>query len=248
MLAQVLWDQGFPDRALRHAEEAIAAARGASHPLSEAWALMTAAYVRRLCGEVALCLKQAEALLDLATEQVLPYYAACARVLGGWALVKDGQAEEGLARLRAGLDACPAVAARQWRIHFLAVLAEATLQAGRTEEGLSAVHEVLAEVEKTESGCYEAELYRLEGELRLSSEQPDEKRAEASFCEAIEIARAQQAKSWELGGAASLARLLAHQGKSEEARALLTPIYGWFTEGFGTRVLQEAKALFDELA
>jgi class 3 adenylate cyclase len=127
MLGQVVWDQGFPDQALRHAEEGIAATRGVSHPLSEAWALFAAALVRKLRGEVALCLKQAEALLDLATEQVLPYYAACARVLGGWALVKDGRAEEGLARLRAGLHACPAVAARQWRILFLPVFAEASL-------------------------------------------------------------------------------------------------------------------------
>ncbi len=131
MLGLVLWDQGFPDQALRHAEEAIAAARGVSHPLSEAWALLAAADVRRLRGEVALCLKQAEALLDLATEQLLPYYAAGARVFGGWALVKDGRAEEGLARLRAGLHACPAIGARYWRMLLLPVFAEASLQADR---------------------------------------------------------------------------------------------------------------------
>jgi predicted ATPase len=247
-LGLVLWDQGFPDQALRHAEEAIAAARGVSHPLSEAWALLNAARVRKLRGEVVLCLKQAEALLYLATEQVLPYYAAGASVLGGWALVRDGRAEEGLTRLRAGLHACPAIAARYLRMLFLPVFAEASLQAGQTEEGLSAVHEMLAEVEETRSGSFEAELYWLEGELRLSSGQPDESRAEASFRKAIGIARGQEATSWELRGATSLARLLARQGRREEARALLAPVYRWFTEGFDTADLKEANSLLDGLA
>jgi predicted ATPase len=245
MLGQVVWDQGFPDQALRHAEEGIAAARGVSHPLSEAWALFAAALVRKLRGEVVLCLKQAEALLDFATEQVLPYYAACAKVLGGWALVKNGRAEEGFAQLRAGLDACPAI--WQWRILFLPVFAEASLQADRTEEGISAVHEMLTEVEATESGYFEAQLYRLEGELQLSSEQPDESGAEDSFRNAIAIARGQGARSFELRGATSLARLLTRQGRRDEAHALLAPVYGWFTEGFDTKDLKEAKALLEEL-
>jgi predicted ATPase len=197
---------------------------------------------------VVLCLRQAEALLDHATEQVLPYYAANARVLGGWALVKDGRAEEGLAQLRAGLHAFAAVTARQWRIRFLVVLAEASLQAGRTEEGLSAVHEMRAAVEETESGCFEAELYRLEGELRLSSEQPDESEAEASFRKAIAISRGQEARSFELRAVTSLARLFARQGSSKQARDLLAPVYTWFTEGFDTADLREAKALLDGLA
>ena len=125
--------------------------------------------------------------------------------------------------------------------------AEACFTAGRIEEGLSAAREGLAVVEET-AACYcEAELHRLEGELLLACKEPDEGRAEASFRKALNIACAQQAKSWELRAAASLARLLAHQGRREEARALLAPIYGWFTEGFDTADLTAAKALLDSL-
>jgi predicted ATPase len=133
------------------------------------------------------------------------------------------------------------------RSQWLALLVEACLVIARIEEGLSAVREAIAEVEETEARFYEAELYRLEGELRLASEDAGERGAEAWFRKEIAIARAQQAKSWELRAVTSLARLLARQGKREEARSMLAPIYGWFTEGFDTADLKEAKALLDEL-
>jgi hypothetical protein len=246
-LAHVLWDQGFPDEALHHAEEAIAAARTAAHPLSEAWAIAFAANIRQLRGEVGRCLERAAATLALATEQVLPYFVARAQVFSGWALVKEGKGEEGLARLRAGLDAYHAVGSRVCRSESLALFADASLATGRIEEGLSAVRDAFSEVEETDTRFYEPELNRLQGELVLASEEPDESRGEASFRKAIAIARTQQAKSWELRAATSLARLLARQEKHDEARELLAPAYGWFTEGLGTRVLQEAKALLDEL-
>ncbi len=247
VLGWVFWDQGYPDQALRHAEEAIAAARAVSHPLSDAFALSFAAMLHQLRGDVAFCRERAEAALALATEQLLPYWAAHATVLGGWALVKEGQAAEGLARLRAGLDAGRATGSKVRGPQWLALLAEACLAAGRIEEGLSAVREALAEVEETAARYYEAELNRLEGELLLACEQPEESGAEASFRKATVIAHAQQAKSWELRAATSLARLLARQGRREEAHALLAPVYGWFTEGFDTPDLKEARALLDEL-
>ena len=246
-LGLVLWHQGFPDEALRHAEEAIAAARAAAHPLTEALALSHAAKVGQLRGEVAVCLQRAEATLALATEQVLPFYIARAKVLVGWARVKKGQPEEGLARLRAGIGAYRAIGAKFEMPHWLALLAEACLETGRIGEGLSAIREALAEVEETAARCHEAELNRLEGELLLASNEPDESRAEASFRKAIGVARAQTAKSWELRAATSLARLLVCRGKREEAHALLAPIYGWFTEGFDTADLKEAKPLLAEL-
>jgi predicted ATPase len=246
-LAHVLWDQGFPDKALHHAEDAIAAARAAAHPLSEAWAIAFLTNIRQLRGEVGPCLERAAATLALATEQVLPYYVARALVFSGWALVKDGKGAEGLARLRAGLDSYRAVGSRIWRSQSLALFADACLATGRIEEGLSAVREALSEVEETDTRFYESELNRLEGELLLASEDPDESRGEASFRKAIAIARGQQAKSWELRAATSLTRLLARQHKHDEARALLAPIYGWFTEGFGTADLKEAKGLLNEL-
>jgi predicted ATPase len=247
-LGHVLSVQGFLDEALGHAEEAIAAARAATHPSSEAIALSVAALMHQLRGEEALCLERAEAALVLSAEQILPFFAMYAMAPSGWALAKKGQAEEGLARLRAGLDSYRATGAKLRGPDWLALLADACLAAGRIEEGLSAVREALAKTEETGVRWYEAELNRLEGELLLAWEEPDETRAEASFRKAIVIAYGQQTKTWELRAAMSLARLLARQGKSQEAHALLTPIYGWFTEGFGAPVLREAKALLQELA
>jgi predicted ATPase len=248
ILGVVLWDRGYPDEAVRHAEEAIAAARAASHPLSEAWALSHAAWVHIFRGEIAPCLERAEAALALATEQMLPHFAAQAALSSGWALVKKGYAEKGLARLRAALDADPAIGTREMKQYWLGLLADACLETGRIEEGLSAVREAIAETKEIAAHHYEVELNRLEGELLLVAKEPDETRVEASFRNAVAIARARQAKSWELRAATSLARLLAHQGRREEARALLAPIYGWFTEGFDTADLKHAATLLTELA
>jgi predicted ATPase len=247
-LGLVLWDLGFPDQALRHAGEAIGAARAAAHPLSEAWALTMAAMAHQLRGEATLCLERAESALALATEQVLPVWSPRAMVFGGWVLVKKGHVEEGLARLHAGLGAYPAMGSKVDGPQWLALLAEAYLATGQIEEGLSAVREGLAAAEETAARYYEAELNRLEGELQLASKEPDDKRAEASFRNAIAIARGQGAKSFELSAATSLARLLARQARCEEASALLAPVYGWFTEGFDTKDLKDAKALLGELA
>jgi predicted ATPase/class 3 adenylate cyclase len=247
-LGRVLWQQGFSDGALLHAEEAIVKARAAAHPLSEAWALSYAAMLNQLRGEAALCLERAEAALAVATEQVLPHWAAYAMVIGGWALVKKGLAEKGLARLRTGHDAYRATADKIHGAYFLALLAEACLETGEFEEGLSAVREGLIETEEIKARYYEAELNRLEGELLLAAKEPDESGAKALFRKALGIARTQGARSFELRAAKSLARLLARQGKRAEARALLAPIYGWFTEGFDTADLVEAKALLEQLA
>jgi predicted ATPase len=248
LLGVTLWAQGLPNEALRHAEEAIAAARAAAHPFSEALALFWAALLHQRRGEVGLCSERAEGALTIATEQVLAIFAAHPMVLSGWALAKKGQAEQGLARLRAGIDAQRAIGEKVLNPHWLALLGEACLEAGRAEEGLSAVREALAEVEETEARFYEAELNRLRGELLLVSGRPHESGAEASFRKAIAIARGQKAKSWELRAATSLARLLTRRGRREEAHALLAPIYGWFTEGFDTADLKDAKALLAELA
>jgi tetratricopeptide (TPR) repeat protein len=243
-LSSILWQQGLPDEALRHAEEAIAEARVAASPFTEAFALHWAATLHQLRGEAALCLERAEAVLAVATEQAFPLVAAYAIGHSGWALVKGGRAAEGLARLRSGIDAYRRTPARLARPLLLARFADACLVAGCIEEGLSAVRDALTETEETEVRWYDAELNRLEGELLLASERPDESRA---FQKALDIARGQQAKSWELRAATSLARLLARQGRREEARALLAPIYGWFTEGFDTADLIAAKALLGEL-
>ena len=173
------------------------------------------------------------------------------RIRQGWALAVQGQIEEGISQIRQGLDALRATGTEVWRPRWLALLVEAYGKGEQVEEGLTVLAEALAAVNRSEERMYEAELWRLRGELTLqASAQSTESRAqeaEGYFLKAIDIARQQQAKSWELRASTSLARLWQQQDKREDARQLLAEIYGWFTEGFDTKDLQEAKALLEEL-
>jgi predicted ATPase len=207
--------------------------------------LSWAAALHQLRREARRTRDVAEAALALATEQIIPFFGAHAMVLCGWALVEQGQCEEGIARLRDGVAAYRATGANLESPHWLALLAAAYGKAGQPEEAVSVVRDALAEVERTGIRYYEAELHRLDGEFRLGF---DEAEAEACFQRAIAIARTQQAKSLELRAVLSLARLWCNQGKHDEARDLLAPVYSWFTEGFDTPDLKEAKALLDQLA
>jgi predicted ATPase len=247
-LGRVLWHLGYPDRAVAQHNLALADAAGASHPMSEAYALVSAALLYQLRREVPRAHELADATLALATERGFPFIAALAMILRGWALAEEGRHEEGIARLREGLTAYRATGAENERSHWLALMAEACDAAGQIPEGLRAIAEAFGKIEQTHTEDYKAELYRLEGKLRLRLDPPDDDRVEASFRRAIETARAQEARSFELRAATSLARLWRGQGKATEARELLAPIYGWFTEGFDTADLIEAKALLDELA
>ena len=171
----------------------------------------------------------------------MPFFRSHAIVLRGWALVEQGQCEEGIAQLREGLVAYRATGAELECSHWLALLAEAYRDTGQPEEGLRLIAEALDHVAQTGIVYYEAELHRLDGELRLRLDTPDEQRAEASFRRALETAGRQQAKSWELRAATSLARLWGEQGRQTEARELLAPVYGWFTEGFDTARSERGK-------
>ena len=169
-------------------------------------------------------------------------------VLQGWALAAQGQGAEGIGQLRQGLTAWLATGAAGTQAYFLGLLAEAYGTMGQAKEGLSVLTEALAAAHNSREGYYEAQLHRLKGELLLQQTAPDEHHAEACFHQALAIARRQQAKSWELRAATSLARLWQQQGKRAGAHAMLTPLYGWFTEGFDTADLQEAHALLEALA
>src|SRR5207249_306241 len=184
----------------------------------------------------------------LATEQDIAFFPEHGTILRGWALAEQGQGEEGIAQILLGLTAYRAAGAEVERPHWLALLAEAYGKGGQAEEGLSALAEALAEVEKHGARFCEAELYRLKGELLLALSTENHREAEACFRQALEIARRQSAKSLELRAALSLSRLWQRQGKREEARQMLAAIYGWFTEGFETTDLREAKALLEELS
>jgi predicted ATPase len=165
----------------------------------------------------------------------------------GSAMAEQGRNEEGIAQIQEGLAALRATGAENGRPQNLSQLAEACMKTGRLDDGLSALTEALAAAEENENRHYEAETHGLKGELLLK--QDDSNRAEAQNCfeRAIAIARKQSAKSWELRSTMSLARLRAKQGHSEEACAMLANIYNWFTEGFDTADLIDAKALIDEL-
>jgi predicted ATPase len=247
-LGRVLWHLGYPDQALASAEQAVAIAGEVSHPVSRASALSWAAALHQLRGEVGRAREVAEMDLALTAEEIIPFFRAHGVMLRGWALVEEGQGEDGIAQLHEGYAAYRAIGAQIECSHWLALLAEAYRDIGQPAEGLRLIAEALDHVAQTGLVYYEPELHRLEGELRLCLGQADEQQAEASFRRALEIARNQQAKSWELRAATSLARLWGEKSRRDQARDLLAPVYDWFTEGFDTADLKDAKALLDELS
>jgi predicted ATPase len=214
------------------------------HPYSVAYALYWAACLYKFLWERPAVQERVETLLALASEQGFPLWVAHGTVLRGWALAEQGHIEEGIAQIQEGLAVYRATGSELYRPYYLALLAEAYGKVGQTEEGLSILAEALALVDKTGECCYETELYRLKGELTLQSKV---KEAEECFLKAIELARRQQAKSLELRATVSLSRLWQSQGKKAEAHKLLSKVYYWFTEGFDTLDLKEAKALLESL-
>ena len=246
--AWVLWCLGYPDQALQRSHEALTLAQELSHPHSLVRALFFAAALHEFRQEGEAAQERAEATMALSHHQGFASSLARGAVLRGWALAIQGQGVEGVAEIRQALGAYRATGAEQERPHHLALLAEAYGKAGQAEEGLRVLAEALAAVDQTGERWWEAELHRLKGELLLWQAVLNEHQAEACFHQALDIARHQQAKSLELRAATSLSRLWQQQGKCIEARELLAPVYDWFTEGFDTADLQEAKALLDELA
>jgi predicted ATPase len=212
------------------------------------WALIYAAGVQVLRREPQHAHRLAEEALTLATAQEFLSLTAAAMFYQGGALAMQEQHAEGLAQLRQGLATYQAIGVGLGRSFWLALLAEATGNAGQAAEGLALVAEARAWVDIHAERFWEAELHRLQGRLLLQDAPPDAHQAEACFQQALALARRQQAKSLELRAAMSLSRLWQQQGKQAKARELLGPIYGWFTEGFDTADLQEAQALLEELA
>jgi predicted ATPase len=246
--AVVLWSRGYPQQARRRMEESLTLAQELSHPHSLAFVLVFAAILHRLCGEVQDAYARADAATLLAAEQGIAQWFAGGTILRGWAVAVQGQAAEGIVQIHQGLVAWRAAWAEVLRPSWLALLAEAYAAGDDPAGGLHRLAEALVLVETTGERWYEAELYRLRGELLLQHAIAESEEAEACFQQALTIAHRQQAKSWELRAAMSLSRLWQQQGKRAAAHELLAPIYGWFTEGFDTADLQEAKALLEELS
>jgi len=244
-LGIVLFCLGHSDQALAQSSAAIAEARRLAHPHSLALSLAFGARLLSLNGDNAVLGEWVDQLVAVATEQGFPYWGALGTIYRGWVKIKNGDVAEGISLLRSGSSAYRATGAATLVPYHIALLAGACEIAGQIEEGLTLLHDAFQIEERTGERWFAAELNRHKGQLLLR--QGHSGAAEEMYRKALSIAQEQEAKFWELRAAASLARRRRDQGRHAEARHLLAPVYGWFTEGFDTPDLKEAKALLNEL-
>jgi adenylate cyclase len=245
--AWVLWLLGYPDQAQQLGQEAVCLAEEANHPPSLGMAL----YVGRIIPHVLRREYQAiQELAEAAAQHTaghrLGLSQAGAPIARGRTMVRRGHATAGIREMQQGFADWQATGTKAWASMYLGMLADACLEAGQLEQAQAAMDEALVAVRQSGERMVEAELHRLQGEVRLA--QGDEDKAEACFRRAVAVAREQEARSWELRATMSLARLLGQQGRAEEGRSTLADIYGWFTEGFDTPDLREAQMLIEQLS
>jgi predicted ATPase len=261
--ARVLWVLGHADQARRTAERVMSLAKDLNHSFSLAYSFIFAATLSQFLRDAVATYKWAEEAISLSNEQAFTAYTAIGNIFAGWALSQRGQTQESLARMNLGLTQLQDTGARLWLPSYLVWSAEVYGKMGKVEESLAVLRQAQALIDHTSERVWQAEVYRLIGELTLqkfrvpSSQLPatqpqhldptSQTQAEAPFRKAIEIARSQQAKSLELRATVSLACLLRDAARRDEARTMLAEIYDWFTEGFDTADLKDAKALLDEL-
>jgi adenylate cyclase len=238
------WVFGYPEQARETMAATLAAARAHAHPLTLIFALASATLLGIVGREAESAEALAEEAVQFAGQHEQWLYLAFATGYRGWVWSAQGRYEDGIAALRESMTSYQKLGSRHAHSWACAWLAEAYLKVGRASDAAALIDEVLAFVGPDGQHFWDAELYRLRGQARLAT---DAAAAERDYLRAIDTARTQEGKSLELRAATSLARLWQGQGKREEARALLAPVYGWFTEGFDTRDLREAKALLDEL-
>jgi class 3 adenylate cyclase/predicted ATPase len=250
-----LWFLGYPDQALRSVERALSLAREQAHPFSVAMALMFATYLRHFRREYPMVRQLATEVLRMSTVPDALMWSGMGTIIEGWVLAQEGEGAEAIAKIQQGMTDWRAAGQELERPHFLGLLAEAHETVDQLQQGLRALAEARSEADKTGEGFWDAELYRLRGELssRIGVEaggtrEEEGASPEESFLKAIEIARRQEAKSLELRAVMSLSRLWRRQGRKDEARQMLAVIYAWFTEGHDTPDLRDAKALLEELA
>jgi class 3 adenylate cyclase/predicted ATPase len=245
--AWTLWLLGYPEQAQQCNDQALALAHALSHPFSQVVALLYAAMFHLLRREGPAAQERAETELALATAQGFPFWVAGGTIVRGWALAAQGQAVEGISQMRQGIAAWRALGASVVLTTYLATLAEVCGQVGQLGDAQHLLIEAQTLVDTTGERYWEAEVYRLQGALLMQTSREKTREAAERFHQALDTARRQQAKSLELRAAMSLSRLWQQQGKRTAARDLLAPIYSWFTEGFDTADLQEARALLDAL-
>jgi class 3 adenylate cyclase/predicted ATPase len=241
-----LWLLGYPEAALRDADDALKKAREIGQAASLMYALNHTTISYTLCGNHAEAASQAQELFALAEEKGAFFWKAAGMMRRGSVLALTGKASDANEMLISGITAYRSTGATGFLPLFLPQLARAHAELG-LKEAWRCIGEAMTAVETAKEKWCEAEAHRVAGEISLKSPEPDVAKAQAYFERALSVARAQQAKSWELRAAMSMARLWRDQGKRDEARDILAPIYGWFIEGFDTLDLKEAKALLNEL-
>jgi predicted ATPase len=245
--SSALWLLGYPEAALRDADDALRNARELGQAATLMLALCITAVPDILCGNRAAAAAQAQELVALAEEKGSLLWKAFGMVIQGCVVALAGRASGATEMLIAGIAAYRATGATVFLPFFLPHFARAHAELGQFEAARRCIGEAMTAAKTAKETWGEAEIHRTAGEIALMSPEPDAAKAQAHFERAIAIARAQQAKSWELRAATSLAGLWRNHGKRQQARDLLAPVYGWFTEGFDTLDLKEAKALLDEL-
>ncbi len=242
-----LWILGYPEAALADVDRVLKLAREIGHAATLMYALMWVAHTELHCGDYAGAKTHLDELVALAGEKGALFWKVCGMLYQGCRLVLIGKPSEAVQTLSSGIAAYGSVGATLFVPLMLSYLAKAQTDLGQFDEAWRGIHEASALMKTTKENWYEAEVLRIAGEIALMSPQPDAAKAQAYFERALAVARKQQAKSWELRAGMSLARLWRGQGKRDEARQLLRPVYGWFTEGFDTLDLKEAKTLLDAL-
>jgi predicted ATPase len=239
---------GYPGTALAEAAHPFNAAREMGHAPTLLFALFSGTFTRIFSRDYEAANAHIDECVALAEEKGAGYFKVFAAAQRGCVLALTGKASAAVEMISAGMAGFRSTGATVWSTSFLSYLALAYADLGKFDDAWRCISETMTVVETTKEKWFEAELNRIAGEVVLKSPEHDAANAELYFERALTVARQQQAKSWELRAAMSLARLWRDQGKVQQANELLAPVYGWFTEGFDTRDLKEAKALLEVLA
>jgi predicted ATPase len=243
-----LWQLGYPETSCNDGEHAVKNAREIGDAATLMFALYAACFNHFYCGNYPAANTLIDELIALAEEKGASYWKALGTAVRGWLFALTGKASDAVQAITSGLSSLRSTNATLYEPWHLQQLAMAYAELGQPDDARRCVDDAIETIERSKEKWGEAEVHRIAGEIALKSLMPDPEKAKAYFERALAVARQQQAKSWELRAAMSLARLWRDQGKAGEARELLAPVYGWFTEGFDTRDLKEAKALLEELA
>ena len=241
------WFLGYPEAALAAADLALKDAREIGQAATLMYALNFIPLTHIYCGDYAAAMAQADEVVALADEKGSLFWKAFGMMNQGWLFALTAKASDAVQLITSGMTTWRSTGARLWAPLRMSHLARAYADLGQFDDAWRFIGDAMTVVETAKERWCEADILRVAGEITLMSPEPDAAKAEAYFERALAVARKQQAKSWELRGAMSMAQLWRDQGKRQQARNLLAPVYGWFTEGFDTLDLKEAKTLLDEL-